>query len=53
MQAEVIAPFGGLRVGDVVEVPDGAEVSPLYFRPVEAALSVAEVADDSGLPVSA
>lgn len=53
MQAEVIAPFGEHIVGDVVEVPDGSEVSPLYFRVLEPAPSAAEVPDDSGLPVSA
>lgn len=40
MQVRCIRPFAGHKVGDLVEVPDGAEVSPVYFEP----------ASDSGPP---
>lgn len=35
MQVRCVRPRDGLEVGDVVEVPDGAAVSPLYFGPAE------------------
>ncbi len=31
-----IKPFGDANPGDVVEIPDGAEASPLYFLPSDA-----------------
>lgn len=36
MQVKCIRPFGGAVVGDVREVPDGAQVDPVHWRPVTA-----------------
>lgn len=35
MQVRCIRARAGLAVGDLAEIPDGAEVSPLYFEPVQ------------------
>lgn len=37
MQVTCIRPFGNAKAGDVVEVPDGAEVDPAYWQLPEAA----------------
>lgn len=34
MQVECIRDFGGAVAGDVREVPDGAQVDPVHWRPV-------------------
>lgn len=36
MQVRCVRPFSGHKAGDVVTVPDGATVSPVYFEPVPA-----------------
>lgn len=36
MQVRCIRARVGVEVGEIVDVPDGAEVSDLYFEPVEA-----------------
>ena len=33
MQLRVIRPRAGMKAGDVVEVPDGAGFSDLYYEP--------------------
>jgi hypothetical protein len=33
VQVRCIKPFGGLDVGDVAEVPDGAAVDPVHWEP--------------------
>lgn len=35
MQVRCIRPRAGVKVGDTAEVPDGAEVSGLYFEVVD------------------
>jgi hypothetical protein len=35
MQVRCIRPRAGIAAGDLAEVPDGAEVSPLYFEAAE------------------
>lgn len=35
MQVRCIRARAGVKAGDLAEVPDGAEVSPLYFEVVE------------------
>jgi len=35
MQVRCIRPRAGIAAGDLAEVPDGAEVSPLYFEVVQ------------------
>jgi hypothetical protein len=37
MKVRCVRPHGRHRPGDVAEVPDGSEVSPLYWEPVPAA----------------
>ena len=34
MQVRCVKDFGGAVVGDLAEVPDGAEVDPVHWRPV-------------------
>lgn len=36
MFVKCVRPFGDLAVGQVVEVPDGSEVSEHFFAPVDA-----------------
>jgi hypothetical protein len=36
MQVRCIKAFAAHKPGDVAEVPDGAEVSPVYFEPLTA-----------------
>lgn len=36
MQVRCIHPFASHQVGDVIDVPDGAQVSPVYFEPLTA-----------------
>jgi hypothetical protein len=35
MQVRCILARAGVKVGDLAEVPDGAQVSDLYFEPVQ------------------
>ena len=34
MQVRCVRAFAGHVVGDVIDVPDGASVSPVYFEPL-------------------
>jgi hypothetical protein len=34
MQVKCVRAFAGHKPGDVVEIPDGAAVSPVYFEPL-------------------
>jgi len=38
VQVKCIKAFGPRRPGDVVDVPDGAAVDPVYFEPAGAAV---------------
>ena len=48
MQVKCIRPRAGIKAGDLAEVPDGAQVSDLYWEPVPFAPSTPPVS----LPVS-
>jgi hypothetical protein len=37
MQVKCVQAFGRHARGDVAEVPDGAEVSPVYYEPLHSA----------------
>ena len=52
MQVKCIRPRAGVQVGDVAEVPDGAEVSDLYYEPVTPPLQAAASTPPLSLPVS-
>ena len=51
MKVRCIRARVGVEVGDVVEVPDGAVVSPLYYEPVEDGPPASPAA--AGIPVAA
>lgn len=47
-KATCVRAFGKYEVGDEVEVPDGAEVSPYYFELVETKSNKKDSNDESG-----
>lgn len=53
MQVKCVSPFAGYNPGDVVEVPDGSEVSPQFFVPVTAEDAVPEPAPADEFPPAA